>query len=60
MVVHPGDWLQLDMAEWQIALATPGINLQADIKDLRSFELRDSEGVLLIPVTQGSHGYAPR
>jgi hypothetical protein len=50
MTVNPGDWLQLDMAEWQVALATPGIDLKADLKDLRSFELRDSEGVLLIPV----------
>ncbi|NEQ42407.1 MAG: alpha-amylase [Leptolyngbya sp. SIOISBB] len=49
MVVNPGDWLQLDMADWQVVLATPGINLKDDLKDLRSFELSDSEGVLLVP-----------
>ena len=52
MVVNPGDWLQLDMAEWQVALATPGIDLKDEVKDLRSFELRDGEGVLLIPLGQ--------
>ncbi|MEM6837163.1 MAG: glucosylglycerol hydrolase [Cyanobacteria bacterium P01_C01_bin.120] len=52
MVVNPGDWLQLDMAEWQIAIATPGIDLENDIPDLRSFELTDGEGVLLVPVAK--------
>ncbi|RZM82967.1 alpha-amylase [Leptolyngbya iicbica LK] len=50
MTVNPGDWLQLDMAEWQVALTTPGIDIKEDLKDLRSFELRDSEGVLLVPM----------
>jgi len=54
MVVNPGDWLQLDMAHWQVALATTGINLENDLKDLRAFELRDSEGVLLMPRTQSN------
>lgn len=48
-MVYPGDWLQLDMAEWQVAIATPGLDLKAAVKDLRSFELRDGEGVLLVP-----------
>lgn len=51
-VVNPGDWLQLDMSEWQVALATPGIDVEADVQDLRSFELRDGEGVLLVPSRQ--------
>ncbi|MGF1457983.1 MAG: glucosylglycerol hydrolase [Leptolyngbyaceae cyanobacterium] len=51
MVVNPGDWLQLDMADWKIALATPGLGLAGDVEDLRSFELSDGEGVLLIPLT---------
>lgn len=50
MMVNPGDWLQLDMSQWAVALATPGLNLQRDLKDLRSFELRDGEGVLLEPL----------
>jgi len=53
MTVYPGDWLQLDMADWRIAIATPGIDLKAEVKDLRSFELRDGEGVLLVPVEKG-------
>ena len=54
MVVNPGDWLQLDMAEWKVALATPGIDLKDGVKDWRSFELRDGEGVLLIPLEQSA------
>ena len=50
MVVNPGDWLQLNMAEWTVALATPGMSLERDLKNLRSFELRDGEAVLLEPL----------
>ncbi|MEM9002657.1 MAG: glucosylglycerol hydrolase [Cyanobacteria bacterium P01_F01_bin.86] len=50
MVVNPGDWLQLNMAQWAIALATPGLSLEQDLKNLRSFELRDGEGVILEPI----------
>jgi hypothetical protein len=50
MVVNPGDWLQLDMAAWQVALASPGLNPSEDMKNLRAFELRDGEGVLLVPI----------
>ena len=49
MTVNPGDWLQLDMDEWQIALTSPGIDSQRDVNNLRSFELQDGEGVLLEP-----------
>jgi hypothetical protein len=53
MVVHMGgdptnitlgDWLQLDLDEWQVAIASPGVELG---DDLRSFELKDSQAVLL-------------
>jgi hypothetical protein len=50
MTVHPGDWLQLDMGQWQVTLASPGVNVQQDLKDLRSFTLKDGEGVLLEPI----------
>lgn len=49
MKVTPGDWLQLDMGRWQVALATPDLDIETDLKDLRAFELRDSQGILLIP-----------
>lgn len=43
-----GDWLQLDLSEWRIALATPGLELDdSDPDELRLFELKDSQGVLL-------------
>ncbi len=53
MVVHMGgdptnitlgDWLQLDLDEWQVAIASPSVELG---DDLRSFELKDSQAVLL-------------
>lgn len=49
MTVNPGDWLQLEMPLWRVALATPGLELRGNGNDLRSFELKDGEGVLLVP-----------
>ncbi|MCG8366587.1 MAG: alpha-amylase [Pseudanabaenales cyanobacterium] len=49
MTVTLGDWLQLDMTQWQVAIATPGLNIKQDLNDLKSFELKDSEGLLLEP-----------
>ncbi|MEO0532265.1 MAG: glucosylglycerol hydrolase [Cyanobacteria bacterium P01_A01_bin.123] len=49
MKITPGDWLQLDMARWQVAVATPDLDIETDLKDLRTFELKDSQGILLIP-----------
>jgi hypothetical protein len=45
ITVTPGDWLQLDLEEWQVALASPGLAPDS----LQTFELKDSEGLLLIP-----------
>ncbi len=42
-----GDWLQLDLAEWRVAIATPGLELGDTVEDLRCFELQDGQGVLL-------------
>lgn len=39
------DWLQLDMAAWSIAIASPGLVMDS----LVHFELRDSQAVLLRP-----------
>ncbi|MEO0409217.1 MAG: glucosylglycerol hydrolase, partial [Cyanobacteria bacterium P01_A01_bin.135] len=47
MTVTLGDWLQLDWREWQIALATPGLSVGGSADELRAFELRDSQGLLL-------------
>jgi hypothetical protein len=46
ITVTLGDWLQMDMQEWQVAIATPGLNLGTDAEQWRSFELSDSQGVL--------------
>nr|WP_278003293.1 glucosylglycerol hydrolase [Nodosilinea sp. TSF1-S3] len=43
-----GDWLQLDLGAWQVGLATPGLELDPGADALRSFELRDGEGLLLV------------
>jgi hypothetical protein len=48
MTVNLGDWLQLDMDEWKVAVASPGLKPQRDLKNLRAFNLKDSEGLLLI------------
>jgi len=48
MTVNPGDWLQLDMDNWRVAVASPGLNPQQDLKNLRTFTLRDGEGLLLV------------
>jgi hypothetical protein len=49
MTVNLGDWLQLDMDEWQVAVTSPGIKPQRDLKNLRAFELKDGEGLLFTP-----------
>ncbi len=43
LTVTLGDWLQLDWDESTVAIASPGV----EIEDVRSFELHDSQGVLL-------------
>jgi len=42
-----GDWLQLDMSEWEVSLATPGVDRDNNLEDLRRFELSNSEALLL-------------
>lgn len=42
-----GDWLQLDLNEWEVEIATPGLKLGSTADELRAFELRDGQGVIL-------------
>lgn len=42
-----GDWLQLDLSQWRVSIATPGLKVNSTEEDLRSFELRDAQGLLL-------------
>jgi hypothetical protein len=46
ITVTPADWLQLDLAEWNVAIASPGLNLGNKSSQWRSFELSDSQAVL--------------
>ena len=41
------DWLQLDLSEWRVAIATPGLTLEADLAASPVFELEDGQGLLL-------------
>jgi len=43
ITVTLGDWLQLDLTEWDCAIASPGL----EIDNLNRFELKDSQGLLL-------------
>jgi hypothetical protein len=59
MVAHMGgdptpitlaDWLQLDLSEWKIAIATPGLDLDEELlahPEHSVFELHDGQGLLL-------------
>ncbi len=42
-----GNWLQLDLKEWEIALTSPGLNQEKDLSDLSCFELGISQALLL-------------
>jgi hypothetical protein len=46
VMATPGDWLQLDLADWKVVLVTPGLAVER-IEDLKSFELCDGQGILL-------------
>jgi hypothetical protein len=44
------DWLQLDLSEWKIAIATPGLDLDEELlahPEHPVFELHDGQGLLL-------------
>jgi hypothetical protein len=57
MVAHMGgqpgevsleDWLQLDLSQWQVAIASPSLWAENQLDDLRRFQLLDSQAVLLV------------
>ena len=50
-----GDWLQLDLSKWQVAIASPGLDSNRALADLSCFELRDSQALLLEKV-RGEEG----
>ena len=47
ITVTLGDWLQLDLDEWEVAIASPGLNQNNNLADLRHFEVGHSQGLLL-------------
>ncbi len=46
MVATLGDWLQIDLSQWTVAIASPGLQLGTSADHLRAFELKDSQAVL--------------
>jgi hypothetical protein len=42
-----GDWLQQDMTKWRIGVASPGLKNGDRLANLRRFELKDTEALLL-------------
>ena len=55
MVAHMGgkplsiqieDWLGITMQDWEVAIATPDLHIDTELKDLSNFTLKDSQGVL--------------
>jgi hypothetical protein len=48
ITLNGADLLQIDWADWQVAIASPGLRLD-EADDLRSLELSDSQAILLQP-----------
>lgn len=55
ITVTLGDWLQLDMNEWEVAIASPGLETETKLADLRCFELHHSQAVLFKPIQKVSN-----
>lgn len=47
LTVELGEWLGIDLNQWEVAVASPGLDREGNFDNLNRFELRDSEGVLL-------------
>ncbi len=47
--VQLGDWLQLNLDDWEVAIATPGLDKGKVLADLSHFKLHDSQALLLVP-----------
>ena len=47
MTVELGKWLGIDLNQWTVEIASPGLERDDNFADLNSLELRDSEGLLL-------------
>ncbi|MGQ4646459.1 glucosylglycerol hydrolase [Lyngbya aestuarii] len=41
------DWLQLDLSEWRVAIASPGIEVGDNLADLQVLELKDTQALIL-------------
>lgn len=40
-------WLPIDLSQWRVAVASPGLPLKGNPTDLRTFALKDGQGLLL-------------
>ncbi|MGB7443820.1 MAG: glucosylglycerol hydrolase [Coleofasciculaceae cyanobacterium] len=48
MTITLGDWLQLDLDEWRVEITSPGLDNDDTLADLRCFQLKDSQALLLM------------
>ncbi len=46
LTIELDQWIGLNMDDWNVAIATPGINIETDLSNLSNFTLRDGQGVL--------------
>ena len=49
------DLLGLDLTQWRIAIATPGLKVSNQLSELRNLELQDSQGLLLANLAEAPH-----
>ena len=48
------DLLGLDLTQWHIAIATPGLKISNQLREIKNLELRDGQGLLLEPISLGA------
>ena len=49
--INIGDLLGLDLTQWHIAIATPGLKISNQLREIKDLELRDGQGLLLEPIS---------
>ena len=42
-----GDWLQIDLEDWRVVVASPSLDIGDSAENLKSIELQDSQAILL-------------
>jgi hypothetical protein len=49
LTIELKEYLELDLSQWRVAIATPGLNLEGkgSLTELKAFEIKDGQGLLL-------------